>query len=558
MNNLTVSNPQIIAEKFNNYFLEHPRSIHDNIPIASENYMELVPMNSHSMVFDFVTDLEVEKEISNMRKQGDMSDVSAKFLKLSKIHVSKMLCRLFNLCLLRGVFPGNLKHASITPVFKRGSPYSIQNYRPISIVSNISKIFESIMHKRLSKFFASQGLLSEYQFGFRKERNTEMAIFTLVDRVIPAIRFKQYAICVFLDFSACFDTLCRDTLITKLYRYGVRGPPLELIKSYFSNRTQSVNYGGVSSRASLQSLGVIQGSRCGPLYYDIYSSDLKHLCSEDEFLMFADDTSLIYTGTDLPALTEHVNQRLSVVSDWCKYNKLSLNGNKCKYMLITTKIVNSDPTIKLDDVPVSRVKNFKYLGVQLDHNLKFHDHIEYLCSKMNQMCGVTYRLKDNLNVESAKNLYYSCIYSVLRYCIGIWGGVLQCTERGNRLNNLHKRVTKNLFAKFSRGTCIFKSMKILKLPDIHRLHVGLYMYRVVRMNACPTLQLNLDLKYPQHNYGTRNRNDPIVPFPRVDCIKINFQYQTIKIWNDLPPVIRDSNSLGIFKKKLIEYALAQY
>ena len=101
-------------------------------------------------------------------------------------------------------------------------------------------------------------------------------------------------------------------------------------------------------------------------------------------------------------------------------------------------------------------------------------------------------------------------------------------------------------------------MKVLKLPDIHRLHVGLYMYKVVRMNACPTLQLNLDLRYPQHDYGTRNRNNPIVPFPRVDCIKINFQYQCTKIWSELPPAIRDSNSLGIFKRKLIEFFLAQY
>ena len=558
INNETCTNPREIAEKFNSYFLEHPKNIHDGIPISNENYMELVPLNSGSMVFDFITDLEVSKEISNLRKQGEKCDILAKFLKISKNHVSQILCKLFNICLLQGIFPDNLKHAKITPVFKRGCPFNIPNYRPISIVSNISKIFESLIYKRLSKYFASQGLLSEHQFGFRKERNTEMAIFTLVDRVIPAIELKHYAICVFLDFSACFDTLCRDTLITKLYRYGVRGPPLDLIKSYFKNRIQSVNFGEATSSSALQSLGVIQGSRCGPLYYDIYSSDIKNLCSDDEFLMFADDTCLVYTGNDLPALTEHVNKRLAVVSDWCKFNKLALNGNKCKYMLITTKIVTSDPVIKLDDVPVSRVEKFKYLGVELDDNLKFHDQIDYLCCRMSQMCGVTYRLRDNLNLESARNVYYSCIYSVLKYCIGIWGGVLQCTERGARLTALHKRAMKNLFTKFSHGTCVYKSMKILKLADIHRLHVGLYMYKVIRMNICPTLQSNLALRYPQHGYGTRNRNDPIIPFPRVNCVKINYKYQSVKIWNEIPVFIRDSNSIGIFKKKLIEYFLSLY
>ena len=181
----------------------------------------------------------------------------------------------------------------------------------------------------MSNFFVSQGLLSENQYGFRKNRSTELAIFSLIDRILPAIENKIYAVCVFLDYSACFDTLSRDILISKLYRYGVRGLPLNLIKSYFADRKQYVNYKDAKSSMVNQDIGVIQGSKCGPMFYDIYSSDISQLCDSDEYLMFADDTCIIYVNENLSELIQHVNNRLAEISDWCKFNKLCLNASKC-------------------------------------------------------------------------------------------------------------------------------------------------------------------------------------------------------------------------------------
>ena len=559
INGITCSNPENIAEKFNEFFVNHPKNIHEKVKSPSIDFSYLINSSRDSISFENCTTSEIEKEISMMKKQGGLHDIPARFLKLCNNFIADPLSRLFNQCIEKGVFPDILKTAQITPVHKKGPKNEIQNYRPISVLMNIGKIFESIIQKRLLNYFENKGLLSANQFGFRKARSTELAVFTLIDRILPAFENKSLAICIFLDYSACFDTISREILLSKLDKYGIRGSQFQLIKSYFSNRRQCVKFGEKVSPIINQTLGVIQGSKCGPMYYDIYTSELANLCQADEFVMFADDTCLIYTGDNIDNLTNRVNDRLSTVFDWCCYNKLSLNPSKCSYMLFTNRNVENDPKIELDGKKLDRAVEFKYLGIFLDDKLKYQKHIEYLCDRMSRFCGTTFRLQKLLDIKSAKNVYYSCIYSIVIYCICVWGGVLKCSQRGSRLIRLHERCAKNLFSPFHpRVTCIFKEMKILKLADIHSLYIGIYMFKVIKLNQVPTLQVNLDLEYPNHNYETRNRDDPRCPYPRVLPIKLSFKYQCVDIWNKIPDNIKETKSLNIFKKSLTQHFLNQY
>ena len=275
--------------------------------------------------------------------------------------------------------------------------------------------------------------------------------------------------------------------------------------------------------------------------------------------MFADDTCLVYTGEDIDALFDHVNDRLAVIFDWCCYNKLSLNPSKCSYMLFTNRHTVGDNYIKIDGVSLKRSQVIKYLGVHIDEGLKFQHHIDYLCGKLSKLCGVTYRLQELLDLKSAKNVYYSCIYSVITYGICVWGGVLRCTQRGKRLIKLHERSVKNLFCSFfPRSTCIFKQLEILKLIDIYRLNIAIYMFKVTKLNLCPTLQNNLDLLYPSHNYFTRNSDNPLTPYPRVTPIRLSFKYQCVDVWNELPQNIRECSSLRMFKRSLVSRFLNSY
>lgn len=277
------------------------------------------------MIFNYTNAAEVSREIGKARKQEHISDIPVRFLKLCRGRISVHLSDLFNLCIDQSVYPDLFKLARITPIFKTGSKLEIKNHRPVSVLPNLAKLFESLIYSRIKHFFDDSEVLSENQFGFRKDQSTELACFQLVNKIVPAIDEKCFCICVFLDFSACFDTLSRQILFHKLDRYGVRGESLDFIRSYFSSRRQFVNFNGIDSATLYQNLGVIQGSKCGPLFFDIYSKDMNNLLKDDENILYADDTTLVYSHHDLDFLTNHVNNKLSLLYDWCCFNKLLLN-----------------------------------------------------------------------------------------------------------------------------------------------------------------------------------------------------------------------------------------
>ena len=222
-------------------------------------------------------------------------------------------------------------------------------------------------------------------------------------KILPAIELKKYAICVFLDYSSCFDTIDRNILMSKLYKYGVRGVNYDIFKSYFNNRKQFVQFMDNHSNTTTQLLGIVQGSRLGPLLWDIYSTDFNSLCARDENILYADDACLIYVGDDLQSLTNHVNQRLNIVNEWCNANKLHINRNKSEVMLISNRQLTQNVEVRIGRDKLKVVKNFKYLGINIDDSCKFNTHIDALKGKLSCLKGMTYRLRNYLDFHAAKN-----------------------------------------------------------------------------------------------------------------------------------------------------------
>ena len=225
MEKLEKTDPSDIGNKLCDHFINHPKNIHNSIPPSNTSYQDRIAMNENTMVFHYTTDTEVLECINNMKKTGGLGDVSSRFLVVCGSYVSAYICKLFNLCIDQGVFPKNLKLAKVTPIHKKGSYNMISNYRPISVLSNISKIFECLMHSRINQFFMSQNILSPNQFGYRKGLCTELAIFELLLKVLPAIEHNKFCITVFLDYSACFDTLSREVSVTEKW-YCMMGSQL--------------------------------------------------------------------------------------------------------------------------------------------------------------------------------------------------------------------------------------------------------------------------------------------------------------------------------------------
>ena len=230
-------------------------------------------------------------------------------------------------------------------------------------------------------------------------------------------------------------------------------------------------------------------------------------------------------------------------------------------MILTNKRVENPPVLYIGSDQIKRVDTFKYLGVHIDKNLKYNSHYNYLEARLSQLCGVSYRLRNQVNIRTAKNFYFSCVYGLFTYCLAVFGGMALCTAEYKQVEKLQGRILRNLFGRlYPASPCLFKTLKILKFREAYKLRAATYVYRVLKRDEFPCLRDQLELRYPDHDYTTRStRNeDVMVPTPRVEAIKLNFEYQFPHVWNEIPQDLKNSRSLGIFKKKVTERFINSY
>ena len=542
-----------VAESFSDHFINVPHNI---------DGLAHIPVNFSSMFFSICASHEVKSIVKNIRGTNAESDIAIKVIKLGIDYFSPLICKLFNLCLSSGVYPNLLKEAKVVPVFKSGSRVSILNYRPISILLNLNKIFEKIIYKRLNNYVEHYNILTDRQFGFRSGYSTETALLQLINDIVPAFAEEKIALGIFLDFSKAFDTIDHNLLLLKLEKYGVRGPPLKLIKSYLSDRKQRVDVTGILSQARDVTIGVPQGSCLGPLLFSLYSSDLVTYLNHQQNVLYADDTTIVTVSDELDYLSDVSNGLLRRVLDWSNYNKLSLNASKTKCILFTNRHILNPPVIEINAIPVDFVDSLCYLGVNIDKKLKFQPQIDHLESKLARLCGVSYRIGPFFDISTARSFYYAYCYPSLSYCLAAFGGFLLCSERGARLCNLQDRIVKNLFRAFCNFNTtvdeLYYRFRLLKLPDIYRFKVASMMYRMIYCCFTPCIYASLDLQAINHNHHTRLTNEFRPPFPRVEAVRQSYKYQFVQIWNSVPHSIRTSDSVSSFNYKLIDYYLDNY
>ena len=549
-NNIEYTDNESIANLFNEFFVSVARELDENLPTTDIDPLMYVRPNSSSFSLTPVTHEECSKIILNLNNTSHpINEIPVSIFKKYSCFYIQSVCDMINKSFTSGIFPSPLKLARVIPIFKSGDKTNLSNYRPISMLNTLSKIFENCLYNRLISFFETNTLISTNQFGFRRNRSTADAILKVTEFINNALDNRDISMGVFIDFSKAFDCINHGILLRKLECYGVRGVPLDLLSSYISNRAQHVCINGCTSGVRYARLGVPQGSVLGPLLFLIYINDLCNIPSNFLPVLFADDTTLCLRNAKISNLISSCNFELQKFYDWTIANRLTINLEKTYFIIFTNKNLNCVTfDITINDTRIEKKDSGKFLGITLDNKLNYSLHIKEIGTKISRSIGIMYKLQNLVSASTLRIIYYSLIYSYLNYCISIWGGTYRCHLRP--LEVLQKRALRIMCNVPGRSHTepLFKSNNLLKLTDVYNYNLAIHLYKN-----------SLHAEFMRdHNHNTRNRSNLLPVFHRLTSTQNSFSYNAPTLWNTLPIAIQEARNIDIFKSSLKRYFLSQY
>lgn len=551
VNDEPIKVPQDIADSFNNYFTNVAVELDRNIPpptISPLQYMEA--QNLDSFEAQLTNEQEVEETIMNLKnKSGNINSIPTFLYKKLKSSISTIVTNLFNESINSGIFPSILKHARITPLHKKGKKSLVNNYRPISTLSILSKVFEKLMRKRLLSFLDANGIIHNKQFGFKSNCSTSDAILEFLHHVYNTLTEQKIFITIFLDFAKAFDTVNHEILLKKLEHLGVRGVANSWFRSYLTDRKQCVVIGDTPSSLCDITCGVPQGSVLGPLLFLIYINDMINCSSRLDLIHFADDTTLYISGVSINDLTSIINEELEIINQWLIANRLSLNIDKTVYMIFTFKKIDLRAVnIQISNKQITPVESAKFLGVEIDSKLNFSPHVVNVSKSISRTIGSLNKLSYFIPKNIRMTLYHSLIYSKLSYAVVAWG----------RSNNCNSNKLKKLFeksCKFINDDLLISSL--LNSESIDKYFTAIKVFKTTKLEQHPFFNTHFERLIPNHNYPTRHADNMKYNTPDMRLSKCfnSFIYKGVKIWNELPIEIRNLPTLSVFKRRLKFYLL---
>ena len=491
-------------------------------------------------VYDYLVALDPSKATGP-------DSISSIMLKNTAAAIAPIITSLFNMSLRTCKFPDSWKVSYISPIPKSGDLSNPANYRPVSLLPIISKVFERHIHHLISDSIH----ISDNQWGFLPGRSTTGAVLSALANWESNLDHRLEIMTVFFDLSKAFDTVPHSRLLAKLQDLNIPRHIISLISSYLCNRSQYVCVNGSISHKTHVLSGVPQGSVLGPLLFLLYTDGLAQSgLSDGSLVLYADDICLyrpLRSSQDVIFFQHDIDKLADKINDL----GLKLNINKCKFMLLSRKKHPSTITTVISGNQLEQVSSYRYLGFLVTEDLKWSDHIQLICSKARKQLGYIYRqfYKSNANSATLRSLYIALVRPILEYGACIWDPYLQ--KDINAIESVQKFAvklcTKIWSLPYSEGLTLLgleplaHRRKILKLCFFHKIMHG------HAVSPAPLSLLN-------HNYSTRSHNLCLrTSHARNNSYLFSFFNATIKLWNDLPNDLVNCNNVFSFKKYLPYY-----
>ena len=566
-NNNIISSDIEVAEKLNSFFgnvvkelninikedlLCNVSNINDPVERAIQKYknhpsIQMIKEKfgyNKTFSFDFVSSDTIFKEIVSLdtNKATHSNDIPTKLIKTNADLFSIFVSNAYNESVTSCIFLSHLKLADITPVHKRNSKLEKSNYRPVSLLSNISKIFERCMHRQISNYFET--IFSKFQCGFRKGYNTQDCLLALIENCKRALdKGNEYG-ALLTDLSKAFDCLPHDLIIAKLQAYGFSLEALKLMNSYLTERKQRVKINDQFSSWLDIEFGVPQGSILGPLLFNIFLCDMFLFCDDVDFASYADDNTPYCTGKNTQEIISQLERSSVSIFKWFENNGMKANPDKCHLLLSK----NGNLEVNIDGNRISNSRIEKLLGITIDNQLNFEGHISKICKTASNKLHALARVSQYMDQDKRRILFNSYFLSQFNYCPLIWMNHNKSTN--NKINNLHERALRLIYCDHSSN--FHELLQRDNSVTIHQKNIqalAILMYKVTN-NIAPTVVSEL-FSFSNVNYNLRSGSQFTQPSVKTVWNGLEtISYLGPKVWNMVPTEIKQKPSLPAFKREI--------
>ena len=548
-----VSDAKSKAEVFNNFFAKQSLVDDTNFDLPTAQ-----PVHNNKLAAITVSENEVYSILASLdvSKATGPDGLSPKLLKEGASSIAPSLTKLFNISLEKAIFPAEWKKAHVTPIFKSGDASLSSNYRPISLLSCLGKVFERVIFKHTFNFLRDNFVLSEKQSGFMPGDGTVNQLLYLYHEFVKAVDLQKEVRVVYCDITKAFDKVYHPALIHKLSNVGISGSLLDWFKSYLSNRTQRVVLQGELSPWCGVGAGVPQGSVLGPLLFLIYVNDIVDIVGSN-IRLYADDVTLFITVDDPTDSNDSHNSAVILNNDLCEIQKwakqwlVTFNSRKTKTMLVSRKRNPSYFPIYFQGSALENVTSQKYLGLIISSDLSWSNHINHIVSKAKKLIGVMKMLQYKLSRRSLEIVYISYVRPILEYGDVVWGG---CTASDAELLEGVQLAAARAVTGATRCTSNSKLYSeigwetLSKRREKHRLKLFYKMFHGhAPAHLCNLIPENVSSRNP---YNVRSKGNISEPKYKLNLYGNSFIPSTIRHWNRLPSAIRNSEDVDTFQRKL--------
>ena len=561
-----ISDDKTVSEVFNDFFVNivsnldikseldfETTFIKSNDPVADsirkfQTHPSIVMINNKNYISDFFTFDEVQfdnvlekiEKLDNA-KTSQQTDIPTKLLKHNSRYFADIFSKNINNCFENSNFPTELKLADVIPVYKKKSKNFKDNYRPVSILPNISKIYERVIYEQMQPYF--ENLLSKFQCGFRKGYNAQHCLMVLIEKWKKCVDNGGAFGALLTDLSKAFDCLSHELLIAKLNAYGFDKKSLTLVYSYLSKRKQRVKINNSFSSWQRLSFGVPQGSILGPLLFNIYICDMFYFLENYDIANYADDTTPFSVKQNHDLVVEDLQNSSAILFKWLKDNYMKINTDKSHLIMSRNKSI----VAKIDEFDIQSENQQELLGIVIDSNLTFEDHVSKICKKASQKLNALARVSSYMDIHKKKLLMKSFITSQFGYCPLIW--MFHSRTLNKRINSIHERSLRITYSdKVSTFQELLEKDNSVSIHQRNLQILATEMFKVYK-NISPEL-LN-DIFEPKEScYRLRANSFKTRKVTSVHHGTESLSFLGPKIWDLVPLDIKQSENIDIFKSKI--------